>query len=75
MSTKEEIISDTTFKTWKFSSSFNFACKDDQATAATCKFYCPMVVNGTITNCFKELHLRCDSVFRSIFQNVAMYET
>ena len=30
-----------TFKAWLFSSDFNFACKDSQVTAATCKNYFP----------------------------------
>ena len=53
--TNQEIISDTTFKAWPFSSDFNFACKDGWVTAATCKYYCLLVVNPTITNCCKEL--------------------
>ena len=49
MSTKQEIVSDAAFKAWPFSSDFNFACKNSQVTAATCKYYCPLVVNLTIT--------------------------
>ena len=49
MSTKQEIVSDTAFKAWPFSSDFNFACKNSQVTTATCKYYCPLVVNLTIT--------------------------
>ena len=71
MSTKREIVSDDAFKAWQFSSDFNFACKDGQFTAATCKCYCSLVVNPTITNCYKELHLKCGRVPRSIFENVA----
>ena len=48
MSTKQEIVSDATFKAWPFSSDFNFACQNSQVTAATCKYYCPFVVNLTI---------------------------
>ena len=57
MSTKQEIISDAVFKAWPFSSNFNFACKDGGVIAATCKYYCPLVVNPTITNCCKELNV------------------
>ena len=49
MSKKQEIISDAAFKAWPFSFDFNFACKNSQVTAATCKYYCPLVVNLTIT--------------------------
>ena len=48
MSTKQEIISDAIFKAWPFSSDFNFACKQNQVIATTCKYYCPLVVNLTI---------------------------
>ena len=65
--TNQEIISDTTFKAWPFSSDFNFACKDGWVTAATCKYYCLLVVNPTITNCCKELHLK----FCKVLQNLA----
>ena len=58
MSTKQEIISDAAFKAWPFSSGFNFGCKDDQIIAVICKYYCPLDVNPTITNCFKELNLK-----------------
>ena len=54
MSTKQEIVSDATFKTWPFSSNFTFTCKDGRVTAATCKYYCLLVVNLAITNCCKE---------------------
>ena len=63
------------FKAGSFSFDFNFACKDSQVTAATCKYYCPLVVNLTITNCFKELHLKCGRVPRLVFENVAMHES
>ena len=53
MSTKQEIISDATFKVWPLPSDLNFASKDGWVTAATCKHYCPLVVNPTITNCHK----------------------
>ena len=75
MSTKQEIVSDAAFKAWLFSSDFNFACKDGRVTAATCKYYCPLVVNPTITNCCKELHLKCGRVPRSVFENVDMHES
>ena len=74
MSTKQEIVSDAAFKAWPFSSDFNFACKDGRVTTATCKYYCPLVVSPTITNCCKELHLKCGRVPRSVFENVAMHE-
>ena len=74
MSINQEIISDATFKAWSFLSNFNFSCKDGQVTTATCKYYSPLVVNPTITNCCKELHLKCGRVPRSVFENVAMHE-
>ena len=67
MSTKQEIVSDAAFKAWPFSSGFNFIRKDGRVTAATCKHYCPLVVNSTFTNCCKELHLKCGRVPRSVF--------
>ena len=48
-STKQEIVSDAAFKASPFSPNFNFACKGGRATALTCKNYCPLVVNPTIT--------------------------
>ena len=65
-STKQESVSDAAFKAWPFSSDFNFVFKDGQVTAAKCKYYCPLVVSPTITNCFKEFHLKCRRVPRSI---------
>ena len=62
MSTKQEILSDATFKAWLFSSDFDFSCKDGQVTAATWKYYCPLAANPTITNCCKEIHLKCGRV-------------
>ena len=75
MSTKQESVSDAAFKAWPFLSDFNFAFKHSRVTAATCKYYCPLVVSPTITNCCKELHLKCDRVPRSVFENVAMQGT
>ena len=49
MSTKQEIISDAAFKAWLFHPYFNLACKNSQVTAATCKYYCPLVLNISIT--------------------------
>ena len=72
MSTKQEIISDAVFKAWPFSSNFNFACKDGGVIAATCKYYCPLVVNPTITNCCKEFRLKCGKVPISVSENVVM---
>ena len=74
MSTKQGIVSDAVFKAWPFSSDFNFACKDGQVTTATCKYYCPLVISPTITNYCEQLHLKCDRVPRSVFENVAMHE-
>ena len=74
MSTKQEIVSDAAFKASPFSSNFNFACKDSRVTAATCRYYCPLVVNPTITNCCKEFHPKCGRVPRSVFENVAMHK-
>ena len=74
MSTKQEIVSNVAFKAWSFSSDFNFACKDGRVTAETCKHYCPLVVNPTITNCCKELCLTSGRIPRSVFENVTMNE-
>ena len=74
ISTKQEIVSDAPSKAWPFLSDFNFACKNGRVTTAKCKYYCPLVVNPTITNCCKELHLKCGRVPRSVFENVAMHE-
>ena len=41
---------------------------------ATCKYYCPLVVDPTITNIWKELHLKHGRVFRSVFENVTMHK-
>ena len=73
MSTKQENLSDGAFK-GSFSSDFNLACKDGRVTPAKCQYHCPLVVSPTVTNCCKELHLKCDSVPRSVFENVAMHE-
>ena len=43
-------------------------------TTATCKYYCPLVISHTITNCCKVLHLKCGRVPRSVFETVAMHE-
>ena len=67
MSTKQESVSDAAFKTWLFSSDFNFAGKDDRVSAATCK-YSPLVVNLNVTNCCKELHLKYGKIPRSVFE-------
>ena len=46
MSTKQEIVSDAAFKARPFLSNFNFACKNSQVVAATCKYYCPLLCIG-----------------------------
>ena len=74
MSTKQEIVCDTAFKAWPFSSNFNFACKDGWVTTVACKYNHALVISPTITNCCKELHFKCGRVPRSIFENVAMQE-
>ena len=74
MSTKQEVVSDATFKTWPFSSSFNFACKYGRVTIATRKYYCLLVVDPAITNCCKELHVIWGRVPWSVFENVAIHE-
>ena len=71
MSTKQEIVFDAAFKAWLFLSDFNFAFKDSRVTA-TCKYYCPLFVNPTIINYYKEFHLKCGRVPRSIFENIFM---
>ena len=68
MSTKKESVSDAAFKAWPFLSDFNFAFKDGRVTAATCKYYCPLVVSPTITNCWKELHLKWGRVSRYLWK-------
>ena len=57
MSRKQEIVSDISLKAWPFSSDFNFICKDYRVTAATCKYYCLLVVNPATTNCCKKLNI------------------
>ena len=49
MTTKQEITSDSTFKTWPFSSDFNFACKEGRVTTVPYKYYCSLVVSPTST--------------------------
>ena len=63
MSTKQESVSMLPSKYGHF----------HRVTAATCK-YCPLVVSPTVTNCCKELHLRCGKIPRSVFENFAMLE-
>ena len=75
LSTKQVVISDVTFKAWPFSSNFNFATKDGRVTTATCKYYCLLAVNPAITNCCKEVHVVCDRVPSSVFENVTIHET
>ena len=75
MSTKQESVFDAAFMAWPFSSNFNFPFKDSRVIATTCKYYCPLVVTPTITNCCKELHLKCRRVPRSVFENVVMHES
>ena len=74
MSRKQEIVSDAAFKTWPFSSDFNFACKNGWVTTTTWKYYCTLVVNTAITSCCKELHLKCSKVPRSVFENITMHK-
>ena len=64
---KQEIVSDAAFNAWPLSSDFN-------PMKATCKHYYPLIVKPTITNCCKELHLKCGRVPRYLFENVAMHE-
>ena len=73
MSAKQESVSDATLKAWPFSSDFNFASKDDQVTAVTCK-YCSLVVSPIVTNCCKELHFKYGKIPRSFFENFVMLE-
>ena len=68
MSTRQESVSDATFKTWPFSCNFKFAGKNDQVTIVTCK-YCPLVVSPIVTYCCKELHLIYGKIPRSVFEN------
>ena len=73
MSSKQENVSDATFKTWPFPSDFNFASNEYQVMAATCKYY-PLAVSPTVTNCCEELHLKYGKIPRSIFENFTMHE-
>ena len=73
MSTKQESVTDATFKGWPVSSDFNFTSKDDRVTAATCK-YCPLVASPTVTNCCHRLHLKHGKILRSAFENFAMHK-
>ena len=43
-------------------------------TTVTCKYYWKLVVNPTVTNCCKELHLECDRVPIFAFENVAIHK-
>ena len=74
MSTKKESVSDAAFKAWPFLSNFNFAFKDGRVTAATCNYYCSLVVSPTIASFCKELQLKYGRVPRSVFENVAMHK-
>ena len=67
MSTKQ-VASDASFKPWPFSSDLNFACEDGLVTAETCKYYCPLVVSPTITNCCKELHVTVAEVIDALLK-------
>ena len=73
MPTKQEMISDLAFKAWPFSYDFNFACKDGWVNTTTCKYYFPFVANSTITNCCKELCLKCGRVPRSLLSIFSYY--
>ena len=73
MSTEQESIYDAAFKARRFSSDFDFTCKDGRVTAATCKYYSQLFVSLTITNFSKELHLKCGRVPKSFFENIAMH--
>ena len=75
MSTKQESVSNAAFKEWPISPDFSFAFKDGRVTASTCKYYCPLVVSRTITNCCKEFHLKCGRVPRSVIENAATHGT
>ena len=74
MFAKQKNEFDTAFKALPFSFDFSCAYKDGQVTAATCKYYCQLFVSPIITNCCKELHLICDRVPRSVFENIAVHE-
>ena len=70
MSTKQESSSVATFKAWPFSSVFNFGCRDDQVTTATCK-YCLLVVSPSYEALGKFLPLTI--VAKSLILNVAEF--
>ena len=74
MFTKQKNVYDVAFNAWPFSSDFNFVHKDGRFNTATCKYYCQLFISPTITNSCKNLHLKCDRVPRSIFENIAMQE-
>ena len=57
----KKVYLDAAFKTRPFSCNFKFASKNDRVTAVTCK-YCPLVVSPIVTNCCKELHLKCGKI-------------
>ena len=75
MSTNREIVSDAAFKAWPFSSDFNFAFKDGLVATVTCKYYCPLIVNPTITNCCKELHLKLAKFLDSFLKTPSCTKT
>ena len=75
MSTKHESVSNAAFRAWPFLSGFNFAFKDGRVTASTYKYYRPLVVSRTITNCCKRFHLKYGRVPKSVIENAATHGT
>ena len=73
MSTKQEIVSETTFKAWPFSFDFNFACSNMQILSLSSKpiRWTPLQLS-IVTSCYKELHLKCGRVPGSIFENLKL---
>ena len=74
MSTKQESVSDTTFKAWPFSSSFNLASKHGGVNTATCQYF-PLVVGPTITNCCKRTILNIGKFLDPSLKTLACMKT
>ena len=77
ISAKHKSVSGNTFKAWSFPSAFNFTCKDGWVThqhANTVYWLQAPLQVSIITNCCKELHLKCDRFTGSAFEKFTMHE-
>ena len=64
----KKTLSDVAFKTWPFSSDFNFACNDGRVTAETCKYYCLKVLPLPTVARISVLNMA--GVPKSVFENI-----